>query len=152
MMIYKLYELNDTELRNFYIKLSDEIMDIIGDEHESLEDARAAFNYFRKSDIRDYRKTMDKILKDISPEGITLNWKDLRWLDHKRIKQCSVCQSFYIGYDEKNRTKYCYLDPYVRYSKTSKRYFKSSNKSVCYMINQTSRRRAARKGELAYIR
>jgi hypothetical protein len=112
-MIYKLSDLSDSELKQFYRDLSREITAFIGGFFSSEEELQEAFKDF-KSDVRSYHDVMDNILASIAPQyGLT--WRDLKQLNHKRFRLCRVCNSPFISFDKYNRTRICYDTPYKRF-------------------------------------
>jgi hypothetical protein len=119
--------------RCFYSDLTGSFYRILGDRFNSLEEFRVEFADFR-SDLNEYRATLDRILEDIAPKhGLT--WRDFMWLKENRWKQCAVCGRIYLDYTN-GKSKTCYLDEYLRFSLQSRRFIDSVDyrgrvKSMC---------------------
>lgn len=149
-MINKLTGLPDYELKNFYRLLTDKLLEVFGLDYyeDDEEELQMGFHYYKNGDRADYHKTVDKILSEIAPRGIELNWRDIKKLSYRRWHLCSECNKPFIAYDKFNTTKICYHSDYVRYkigtNDSEGRFFKASNnRSVCFM--EYKRRYAAKK-------
>lgn len=100
-------------------------------EYTSEKDLQGDFQLF-KSNIKQYREIIDRLLKD-NPLNRELTWRDVK-IEEKRWRLCKVCGKPFIAYDTKNNMRICAKQDYVRYNSARKRYYKSTGKSMCYMI------------------
>lgn len=149
-MINKISFLTEPDQKAFYRKLADSLLDMFAmDEYETEEDLQEDFNEWRVSDLSDYRNCLDKILKDISPQGFELTWRDCKKIKKSRWKLCKVCNRPFLTTDKKNKMVYCYHTDYKRYKKGkinadgsySEGYFfkDSGGTSQCYKISESKR-------------
>jgi hypothetical protein len=138
--------------RCFYSDLTASFYQILGDRFNSLEEFQMEFADFR-SDLNDYRATLDRILEDIAP-GYGLTWRDFTWMRENRWKQCAVCGRIYLDYTN-GRSMTCYLDEYLRFSLQSRRFmdnvdYRGRAKSMCG-AKYTAWKKRGRTGPVNFI-
>lgn len=162
-MIDKLNHLTEEELKHFFRRLADSLLQVFSDfDFDNVDDLQNAFNDWKNEDIKDFRDCLDSILIDIAPTGINLTWRDCKKLTKNRWKLCKTCNTPFLTFDKKNRMVYCYNSAYKRYRKGKKesegkylegKYYKSAEQgvSICFMVAEAVRKRVSHKNELDYI-
>lgn len=143
---------NAEDQRCFYADLTVSFYRLLGDRFSSLEEFKAEFSAFR-SDLSDYRATMDRILVDIAPD-LRLTWRDFTWIKENRWKQCAVCGRIYLDYTN-GKSITCYLDEYLRFSLASREFipnvdYRGRSKSLC-SAKYTAWKKRGRTGPVNFI-
>lgn len=100
------------------------------EDYTTEEELQEDFQAF-KSNLKQYHAILDRLLKD-NPLNRQLTWRDIR-VTAKRWHICKICNKPFIAYDSFNRMKLCTRQEYVRYNVSTKQYYKSTGKSMCYM-------------------
>lgn len=144
--------LDAEDQRAFYADLTASFYGLLGDRFASLQDFKDEFSAFR-SDLNDYRATIDRILNDIAPD-LGLTWRDFTWIKENRWKCCVVCGRYYIDYTN-GKSYTCYLNEYLRFSLASRRFidnvdYRGRSKSMC-AAKYTAWKKRGRTGPVNFI-
>lgn len=153
-LIKKLAHYDRKQANEFYRLFNAKLLEVFGQDHYYSEDElRMSFMEFMRDES--YQEIINDILQDISPSDIPLTFDDITNLTPKRWKLCLRCGKPFLCYGNRNKSKTCYIVPYVRYRPSDTagegKFFKAvlDGYSTCFMRGriEKEKRRSKRNKE-----